>query len=432
MGMVKHACYLSIDSLYKALASEGLSDKLEGKIAPQKLNALIHASREVWEGKYFEHFVVPSIQGGAGTSINMNVNEIIANVALKDLELPLGNYSEIDPIETANLYQSTNDVVPTALKVAAMQLLLKLEGSINTLRAKVEEREKQYRSQPRLGYTQLQAAVPSTWGQLFSTYSDMLGRDWWRVSKCLERIKVVNIGGGAIGTGVGTPRFFIMDVVTKLQQLSGFPVTRSENLNDATANLDGLVEVHAILKSHAVNLEKIASDIRLLGSDLAGNQLFLPKRQVGSSIMPGKINPVICEYAISVAHKIYANDMLVSSLCGQGQVDLNAYIPTIGNALLESVKLLASACETLAHNLFDGLEVNIDISSKNLYKNPAITTMLLPEIGFNRAAEISNTMGECGCDIFEANAKFNYISESRIRETLLPENMVKLGFSVRG
>lgn len=431
VGMVKHACYLSLQSFYIALEKEALKEKLNRVVQPEIVEALLDSSLNVWEGKHFEHFIVPAIQGGAGTSINMNVNEIIANAALKKLGHIPGNYHIIDPIETANIYQSTNDVITTALKVATMQLLTQLEESINALRATVEEKENEYRSMPRLGYTQMQAAVPSTWGQLFSTYSEMLGRDWWRISKCFERIKIVNLGGGAIGTGVGTPRFVVMDVVSQLQKLSGFPVTRSENLNDATSNLDSIVEVHAILKSHAVNIEKMASDIRLLGSDIAGNQLELPKRQVGSSIMPGKVNPVICEYTISVSHKVYANDLLISNLCGQGAIDLNAYLPVIGNALIESLKLLIGACQTMGENLINDLKINVEKSTENLYKNPAIATALLPAIGFNKAAELTKTMREKGCNVFEANRQLGFLVEEKIKKLLSPQNLVSLGFSVK-
>ena len=183
----------------------------------------------------------------------------------------------------------------------------------------------------------MQEAVPSSFGILFSTYNEALSRDWWRVSKCSERIKQVNLGGGAIGTGLSLPRFFIMEVVPELRKLTGLPLAHSENLSDATSNLDRWVEIHATLKAHAVNLEKMSSDFRLLSSDLAGDKIIsIPDRQVGSSIMPGKINPVIPEFVISAAHKIYSNDVLISSLCGQGTLELNAYLPVIGCAVIES------------------------------------------------------------------------------------------------
>jgi aspartate ammonia-lyase len=266
MGLVKQACYLTYAEMVQALIEENLLPKKYSFIPNEIVKALTNAAGEVHNGKYFDHFIVPAIQGGAGTSINMNVNEIITNAALIHLNHKPGDYQVIDPIEHANIYQSTNDTVPTALRIAVVRLLTLLEELINNTRHSVESIEKAHRNSLRIGYTQLQAAVPSSYGQLFSTYSEALSRDWWRVSKCFERIKVVNLGGGAIGTAIGTPRYFVMEVVKHLQRLTGFPFTRSENLNDATANLDPFVEVHAILKAHAVNLEKMASDIRLLAS----------------------------------------------------------------------------------------------------------------------------------------------------------------------
>jgi aspartate ammonia-lyase len=239
---------------------------------------------------------------------------------------------------------------------------------------------------------------------------------------------VVNLGGGAIGTGIGTPRFFIMEVVNQLQRLTNLPITRSENLIDATANLDTFVEIHAILKAHAVNLEKIVSDLRLLASDIASNQISIPKQQVGSSIMPGKINPVIAEYVISVSHRVYSNDQLISGLCGQGMLELNAYIPLIGHALLDSLKLLISANATLSSNMIQGIEVDTDKSKEQLFRNPSITTALLPYIGFNKAATLANEMKNSGLNIFEANEKLKLIEESKLRDIVKPENLLKLGF----
>ncbi len=432
IGFVKLACYLTYKEFIKALNNDSeISQKDFSLIDDNTIALLINAAKEIIEGKHFDQFIVPAIQGGAGTSINMNVNEIITNLALTSIGQKPGNYALIDPIEHANIYQSTNDVIPTALKVATLQLLTTLEGSINTLRFKVEEQEKKHRGDLRLGYTQMQAAVPSSWGQLFSIYSEALSRDWWRVSKCFERIKVVNLGGGAIGTGIGTPRFFVMEVVNQLQRLTNLPITRSENLIDATANLDTFVEVHAILKAHAVNLEKIVSDLRLLASDIANNQITIPKQQVGSSIMPGKINPVIAEYVISVSHRVYSNDQLISGLCGQGVLELNAYIPLIGHALLDSLKLLISGNATLASNMIQGIAVDTDKSNEQLFQNPSITTALLPYIGFNKAATLANEMKNSGLNIFEANEKLKLIEESKLRDIVKPENLLKLGFSMK-
>jgi aspartate ammonia-lyase len=432
MGLVKLACYETYRKFLEACKSDSeISQKDFNLIGVKIIDALTTASKEIVEGKHFDQFIVPAIQGGAGTSINMNVNEIITNLALKNLRQEFGSYDIIDPIEHANIYQSTNDAVPTALKVATMKLLVTLEDSINSLRSHVEGLEKKHRGDLRLGYTQMQAAVPSSWGQLFSTYNEALSRDWWRVSKCFERIKAVNLGGGAIGTGIGTPRFFIMEVVNQLQRISNLPINRSENLNDTTANFDSFVEVHAILKAHAVNLEKMVSDLRLLSSDLASNQISIPAQQVGSSIMPGKINPVIAEYVVSVSHRVYSNDQLISGLCGQGVLDLNAYIPLIGHALLDSLKLLISADQTLSANLVVGLEVDVEKAKERLFRNPSISTALLPIIGFNKAAKLASEMKTSGSDIFEANEKLKLVEDSKLREIVKPENLLKLGFSLK-
>lgn len=361
----------------------------------------------------------------------MNINEIITNSALLASGNKCGEYTYIDPLEMANIYQSTNDVIPTALTVAVMKLFLALEEEINKLRQKVEEFEKRNREKLRPAYTQMQEAVPSSFGILFSTYNEALSRDWWRVSKCSERIKQVNLGGGAIGTGLSLPRFFIMEVVPELRNLTGLPIAHSENLPDATSNMDKWVEIHATLKAHAVNLEKISSDLRLLTSDIAGDRtLSIPERQVGSSIMPGKINPVIPEFVISAAHKVYSNDVLISSLSGQGTLELNPYLPLIGCAVIESLNLLISCNNTLLINLFDGLTINEATGYKALMNSPSVTTALSPHIGYHKAAEIASLMKQKKIDIFEANKILKLIDDSKLRSILEPGNLLRLGFSI--
>ena len=431
VGITKLACYNTYRKFRNA-AVEKLGQILPVKIINDEiLNALIEAAGEVAEGKHYDQFIVPAVQGGAGTSINMNINEIIANSALLSTGSKCGEYSLIDPTEHANIYQSTNDVIPTALTVAVMKLLQSLEEQINNVRLKVEELEKKTRENLRPGYTQMQEAVPSSFGILFSTYNEALSRDWWRVSKCSERIKQVNLGGGAIGTGLSLPRFFIMEVVPELRKITGLPLAHSENLSDATSNLDKWVEIHATLKAHAVNLEKMSSDLRLLASDLAGEKtIFLPNRQVGSSIMPGKINPVIPEFVISAAHKIYSNDVLISSLSGQGSLELNAYLPVIGCAEIESINLLISCNNSLLKNLFTGLAINESAGYKALISSPSLTTALSPHIGYHKAVEIASLMKEKEIDIFQANGILKALDESKLRAILQPGNLLKLGFSL--
>ncbi len=432
IGLTKLACYLTYKN-FKSAAKNKYPDKefpipiFEDSI----INALIESSEEVAEGKYFDQFIVPAIQGGAGTSINMNLNEIIANSSLIKFNKNPGDYKHIDPLEHANVFQSTNDVIPSSLKVAVIKLLVDLEEKINDLRFDIEALENKSRNKLRIGYTQMQEAVPSSYAMLFSSYNEALSRDWWRVSKCFERIKVVNLGGSAIGTGIAVPRFFIMEVVSALQKLTNLPITRSENMPDATANVDSLVEVHAILKSHAVNLEKMVSDIRLLSSDISGlKEIEIPMKQLGSSIMPGKVNPVIPEFVIGAAHKIYANDSLISSLSAQGCLDLNPYLPVIGNALIESIKLLIAANKTLKKNLFSELKIDNEKAEKRLFKSPAVTTALSPYIGYHKAAELAKEMKENNLDVFEANNKLNLITHEKLQEIMAPQNLLKMGFTL--
>ncbi len=433
VGLVKQACYQCISAFHAAATGRYPASALPAGMEDISVFELLEKTAgEIAAGDHFDHFIIPALQGGAGTSINMNINEILSNAALVKKGLDPGNYEIIDPYKHANLFQSTNDVIPTALKIATMQLLHKLEDTINALRSETERLETTHRNHLRIAYTQMQQALPSSFGMLFSAFSEALSRDWWRVSKCFERIKVVNIGGGATGSGMAIPRYFIMEVVSFLQKLTQLPVTRSENLPDTTQNLDALVEVHAILKAHAVNLEKIASDVRLLSAGLNDRpELSIPDCQPGSSIMPGKVNPVIPEYVIGVAHKVYSNDMLISSLCGQGSLDLNAYLPVIGHALLDSIKLLIAAGQSLRDHVLKDLNVHTPDAHAKLMHSPAITTALIPYIDYRNASRLAGYMKEKGCDVLAANKSLKLIAEDKLRKLLKPENLLKLGYSIK-
>jgi len=430
LGVTKLAVYQTYQKFKTAALKKYPESKQKLRLTDDLvIDALIFAAQELSEGKYFEHFIVPVIQGGAGTSINMNINEIVTNLALKKIGKEYGSYSIIDPVEDANVFQSTNDVVPTSLKVAVLRLLIDLEEEVNRLRSKIEALEQKYRNSLRIAYTQMQEAVPSSYGRLFSGYNDALSRDWWRVSKCFERIKQVNLGGTAIGSGITAARFYIMEVVQELQGLTGLPVTRAENLEDNTANFDAYVEIHGILKAHAVNLEKIAGDVRLLSSDLLNEKdLKIPKKQTGSSIMPGKVNPVMCEYVISIAHRVYANDVLITSLSGQGVLDLNAYLPVIGYALIESLELLIAANKSFRQGVFSGLKINVGEAKEKLYRSSAIVTALLPYIGYNKSALLANEMELKNIDVFAANDNLKLIDDEKLKKFLSVEYLLKTGF----
>ena len=294
-----------------------------------------------------------------------------------------------------------------------------------------EEKEARYRDTLRVAYTQMQQAVPSSFGRLLGAYQEAFSRDWWRTSKCFERLKVVNLGGSAIGTGITVPRFFIFEVAEALRQETGRPFTRGDHLQDTTANLDAFVEVHGNLKAHAVNLEKIAGDLRALASDAFGTPGFrIPARQVGSSIMPGKVNPVIPEYVISAAHAVYANDALVGSMAAMGFLDLNAYLPIIGQRMLSSLDLLISADRTLARHLVSGVEIDGALTEEQLMRSPVIATALLPFVGYDKSAEAARLMKSQGVSIFEANRALNLVDEETLRSALTPANLLKLGYRI--
>jgi aspartate ammonia-lyase len=430
LGAVKLACYLTYQKYREALLKKcGDRALLFATIDESTIKVLISAAEEVMQGEHYDQFIVPGLCGGAGTSINMNINEIITNRALQKTENKPGDYGLIDPIHHANVFQSTNDVVPTSLRIAVMDLLDVLEKKIHTLRSSFEALEKKYLGSARIAYTQMQEAVPTTFGRLFSTYNEALSRDWWRVSKSFERIKVVNLGGGAIGTGITVPRYFIFEAVQTLREITGKPVTRSENLTDTTSNLDPLTEVHAILKAHAVNLEKISSDLRILSCDLSVDSGFiLPAKQLGSTIMPGKVNPVIPEFVIGCCHRVYANDALTTTLSAQGCLELNPCLPFIGHTLLESLKLLIACDEALDKNLIRGILIDEAKAGERLLKSPSITTALVPYIGYHKATEISLLMKQEDITIYEANGRTNSISGRLLEYILQPSNLLRLGF----
>ncbi|MGQ1890719.1 lyase family protein [Thermophagus sp. OGC60D27] len=433
IGQVKLAYYNTYQKFRATAQEKGLAPpKGHHWMSQTVLDALAASAEEVSQGQHFDHFIVPAIQGGAGTSINMNVNEIIANRSLLRIGHQTGEYHHIDPLDHANIYQSTNDVIPTALHIALIRQAEVLSEAINTARGFMETLEKRYGTEMRQAYTQMQQAVPSTYGHLFGSYNNALSRDWWRITRIRERLKEINIGGGAAGTGMGIPRFFIHQVPVALREITGLPLSVAENRSDATMNNDDLVEAHAILKALAVNLEKIAGDLRLLGSDLYIHQsVNLPQRQMGSSIMPGKVNPVIPEFIISISHKVYANDQLIASLSAQGCLDLNAYLPAIGAAFMESFQLLHSGCIRLGDKMLQGLTVDSGPEKEEIFKNPSITTVLVPYIGHQKAALLAQHMKESNGSVFESNNKLKIILPEDLRQILSPSSLTTLGFSLK-
>jgi aspartate ammonia-lyase len=418
-ALVKLACALTSSEL-------GVWEK-------EKAEAIIKACEELAEGRFDAEIIVDPIQGGAGTSLNMNVNEVIANRALELYGKNKGEYSFIDPIEDINLFQSTNDAYPTALKVASIMLLRGLEKETTALQISFEQKEKEFADVVKVGRTQLMDAVLVTLGKEFSAYAEAIARDRWRIYKCEERLRVVNIGGTAIGTGLTAPRKFIFGVINKLQDLTDIGLARAENLVENTQNMDVFSEVSGILKAHATNLIKIGNDLRLMSSGPAAGlaEITLPAAQVGSSIMPGKINPVIPELAAQVGMKVLGNDVIINQCVAGGQLELNQNAPMIAFVFLESLEMLINTNKTFRENCVDGIKANTDNIKRQVESSLATLTALLPELGYNKVSQIAKEFVGVGGNVKEYLVNNGYIAEERFNELTSPEAVLSLGHSKR-
>ncbi len=371
-------------------------------------------------GQYNDYFDLTMIQGGAGTSLNMLVNEIISLFSFRE------SGKKVSPFEHANLHQSTNDVIPTAVKITLIKLSNKLEESILKLLNSLEKREKDFDTLVKPGLTQMQFAVPITLGREFSAYASAISRDRWRVFKIFERLKEVNIGGTAIGTGFNAPKKYIFGVIEELRRITGLPIARAENLIDATQNADVFAEVSGILTSLAVNLFKIAGDLRFLSSSHV-NQIKLKKMQTGSSIMPGKVNPVVPEFVQLCSLKVQANHNVVQNGASFGNLELNPFLPLIAYALFEGFKLLTVACEKLSF-VVDTLEINADAFNNLKYNDSVVIYALSTIIGYEQARDIYEKAKQKETDILDYVITNNIVEREELEKALTPENLLKLGF----
>ncbi len=392
--------------------------------------AINSACTELIQGKYHDHIVVDAFQGGAGTSTNMNFNEVIANRAGEILGSSYGSYI-VHPLHHVNLHQSTNDTYPTALKVAVLHELKRLEQPVTDLQTCLQQKEQDYNATLRLARTQLQDAVPITAGMTFGAWAEAIARDRWRIFKCRERIKHVNLGGTAVGTGLGAPRDYILRVTDELRSITGLKIARAENFFDATQNMDSLVEVSGMLKACAANLLKISNDIRLLTSGpRAGlGELHIPVMQTGSSIMPGKINPVIPEAVAQAALRVMSNDALAGQVAGMGTLELNQFMPLLAHCILESLHLLCNAVEGLHRRCIQNAEPNSQRCAENLAAGGAFVTILVPAVGYEKAEHIADLAARQGISICEAAAAVLNIPVQEIEALFTPHRMRQLGFS---
>jgi aspartate ammonia-lyase len=406
---VKKACVLANQEL----------KLLDNKIA----EAIIRACDEIIEGKFADQFPVDALQGGAGTSTNMNVNEVLANRAIEILEGKTGDYTLVDPIEDVNLNQSTNDTYPTALKIAGILKFRELSQNIAELQGSFQRKEKEFAKIVKIGRTELQEAVPITLGQEFSAFSEAIARDRWRVFKCEERLRLVNIGGTAVGTGLSAPRSYIFLVIETLRQVTGLGLSRGETVLDQTANSDSFVEVSGIIKAHAANLLKISRDLRLLN---LLQEISLPKLQAGSSVMPGKVNPVILEAVEQVAMKVIANDLIITDVCSRGSLQINEFMPLLAHAFLESLDILIKINLIFA-KLVLAIGANEEKCREYFDRSPTIITALLPHVGYEKADQLLKD--------FSASGKKNLrefliekLGGGLIDQVFDPYNLISLGY----
>ncbi len=387
------------------------------------------ACREMIDGRLDQHVIVDALQGGAGTSTNMNVNEVLANRALQLLGRTPGGYSTIDPHDDLNRHQSTNDTYPTALKVAAIFALRELERRVVALVEAFQTKEKKFAHVVKIGRTELQDAVLLTLGREMSAYAEALARDRWRIYKCEERLRVVNLGGTAVGTGQGAPRQYIFRVVEHLRQITGLGLARAENMVESTQNADVFVEVSGILRTLAVNLLKIANDLRLLSSGPhAGlGEIRLPPRQAGSSIMPGKVNPVVPEAVAQAAIAVMGHDQMILQAVGGGNLELSQFMPLVADSLLTSLDLLANVCDIFTRLCVEGIEADEVCCQKNVHGSTAVLTALVEKIGYEAAERLARETADGTKDIRQQAIQGGLLTAEEFDELTSPERVTKLG-----
>ena len=392
-----------------------------------KADAIVKACDDLIAGQLHEQFVVDVIQGGAGTSTNMNANEVIANRALEHLGHARGQYAHLHPNDHVNASQSTNDVYPTALRLAAWIGIDGLLAAMAELRGAFEAKAAEFAKVLKIGRTQLQDAVPMTLGQEFLAFAIMIGEDEQRLREARALITEVNLGATAIGTGINAPAGYAEIVIPLLAQSSGVPVVKAENLVEATQDTGAFVQLSGVLKRVACKLSKTCNDLRLLssGPQAGFGDIKLPPRQAGSSIMPGKVNPVIPEVMNQVAFEVIGNDVTITMASEGGQLQLNAFEPIMGWSLYKSIAHLTRACRTLQVNCVEGIRANHELLARRVAESVTLVTALNPIIGYEKAALIAKTALASGGTIAETAERLGIMSQAEMNALLVPERLTQ-------
>src|SRR6267378_8278629 len=415
LACVKQACAISNQKL-------GFLDR-------SRARAIIAACEEIRAGKLRAEFVVDVIQGGAGTSTNMNANEVIANRALEHLGRRRGEYEYLHPLEHVNMSQSTNDVYPTAVCLGLHFAIDGLLEAMALLQRAFNEKATAFVKVIKLGRTQLQDAVPMTLGQEFSTYAVMLGEDRMRLREASRLIEEINLGATAIGTGINTVPRYARLARKELTRISGVKLITAPNLVEATQDAGAFVQLSGVLKRIAVKLSKVCNDLRLLSSGpMAGlGEINLPPVQAGSSIMPGKVNPVIPEVVNQIAFEVIGNDVTVSFAAEAGQLQLNAFEPVIAHSLFKSLMHLQNGCDTLRERCVVGISANRERMAQTVRESIGLVTALNPYIGYSAASEVAREALATGRAVYDLVLEKKLLSKEQLDEILRPENLTRPG-----
>ncbi len=422
-------------SLIRALAmvkkAAALANMEYGSLNERIGKAIVQAAEEIIVGQWHDQFVVDPIQGGAGTSINMNANEVIANRAIEIMGGKKGDYLILHPNTHVNMAQSTNDVFPTAVRIAAITLLKGAVRGVEELADSLRRKEKEFDHVVKMGRTHLQDAVPIRLGQEFGAYARVVARDARRLARAEESLLVVNMGATAVGTGLNADPAYIKAVVARLRDLAGFDLRAAESLVDATQNVDPLVEVSSTLKTAAVNLTKVANDLRLMASGpRAGlGEISLPPMQPGSSIMPGKVNPVIAEVVNQAAFQIMGNDLTVTLAAQAGQLELNVMEPVLVHNLLQSLDILRNVTVVFKHRCIDGIRANVERCRELLDRSIGVVTAINPHVGYEVASQIAKEALMTGRSVRSIVLERGLLTPEELDAILSPLEMTEPGIA---
>ena len=420
-----------INSLAYIKKGAAITNCEAGLLDKRRTQAIVQACDEILEGKFREDFIVDPIQGGAGTSLNMNANEVIANRAIEILGGKKGDYSVVNPNDHVNCGQSTNDVIPTAGKMTSLRLLKKLKKQLLRLHSALEQKADEFDGVIKMGRTQLQDAVPIRLGQEFKAYSVAILRDLNRMDKAMDEMRTLNMGGTAVGTGLNADESYLRRIVPNLSEISGMDLVQAYDLIDATQNLDSFVAVSGAVKACAVTLSKIANDLRLMSSGpRAGfGEINLPAKQNGSSIMPGKVNPVIPEVVNQVAFNAIGNDMTITMAAEAGQLELNAFEPIIFYCLFQSIDTIAYAVNTFVDNCVIGITANETRCRYFVENSVGIITAICPYVGYQKAAEIAKEAIKTGESVRKLIIETGLLTKEQMDEIMDPVQMTEPGIS---